>query len=142
MAKFKGLCWTLLLVSSVSSGVAGCNPPADYALVGSAFVPAAHGDIRIEKVDRGQRLIVVQMDHLPPPAEIEPKLGFYVVWFSEVGENPVPQTTLDYEPKTRVGRASIPTALRELDVQITAEQTESPSQPSDLIVAAQKIREK
>ena len=130
------------MVSSVAIGVGGCNPPADYALVGSAFVPAAHGDIRIEKIDKGQRLVVVQMDHLPPPSEIEPELEYYVVWFSEVGELPTPQATLEYDREKRVGRASIPTALREVDVQITAEQSESPSQPSDLIVASQKIREK
>jgi len=34
------------------------------------------------------------------------------------------------------------TAELEFDVQITAEQSESPSQPSDLVVASQKIREK
>ncbi len=39
-------------------------------------------------------------------------------------------------------RASIPTALREFEVQITAENSDTPNQPSDLLVASQKIREK
>jgi hypothetical protein len=124
------------------SSLAACNPPADYALVGSAFVPATHGDIRVEKLDKEQILIDVQLDHLPPPGEIEPGLTHYVVWFSAVGELPTPQQALEYDSETRTGRASIPTSMRELDVQITAEVSESPIRPSDLVVASQKVREK
>jgi hypothetical protein len=40
-----------------------------------------------------------------------------------------------------VGRASIPTSLREFEVQVTAENSETPNQPSDLLMASQKIRE-
>lgn len=135
----KGL-WFFGLSALLS--LAACNPPADYALVGSAFVPAAHGDIRIEKLDKQQILIAVQLDHLPPPGQIEPGLTHYVVWFSAVGELPTPQQALEYDSETRTGRASIPTSMRKLDVQITAEASESPIRPSDLIVASQKVREK
>ena len=124
------------------AAVAGCNPPADYALVGSAYVPAAHGDIHIEKIDKQQMLIVVAMDHLPPPAEVEEGMSHYVIWFNAVGEYPAPQQALDYDAETRTGKAAIPTSMRELDVQITAERQERPAQPSDLLVASQKIREK
>jgi hypothetical protein len=120
----------------------GCNPPADYALVGGAFVPAAHGDIRIEKIDKQQRLLTVTMDHLPPPGDIEPGLTQYVVWFTALGELPVRQGVLDYDAKKRVGVASLPTDMLEFDVQITAEQSDTPAQPSELVVASQRIREK
>ena len=134
----------LLLVVFVSSGwaVVGCSPPADYALVGGAFVPSAHGDIRIEKIDKQQKLLSITMDHLPPPGDIEPGLTHYVVWFAAVGALPVPQGALDYDPETRTGVASIPTDMREFDVQITAESSETPAQPSDLVVASQRVREK
>jgi hypothetical protein len=128
--------WTLL------AACAGCNPPADYALVGSAYVPAAHGDIKVESIDKKQILIIVTMDHLPPAEEIETGLTHYVVWFAAVGEYPVRQQALEYDSETRVGRAAIATSMLEFDVQITAEQNESPTQPSDLLVASQKIREK
>ena len=120
----------------------GCNPPADYALVGGAFVPAAHGDIRIEKIDKQQRLLTVTMDHLPPPGDIEPGLTQYVVWFTALGELPVRQGVLDYDAKKRMGVASLPTDMLEFDVQITAEQSDTPAQPSELVVASQRIREK
>lgn len=139
MKKFVGL-WFVGWAALVAC--AGCNPPADYALVGSAYVPAAHGDIDVESIDKEQILINVTMDHLAPPADIEPGMTHYVVWFTAVGEHPVRQQALEYDPETRVGRASIPTSMREFDVQITAEQSDSPIQPSDLIVASQKIREK
>ena len=122
--------------------LAGCNPPADYALVGSAFVPAAHGDVHIEKIDKQQILVVIAIDHLPPPAEVEPGMTHYLTWFSAVGEYPALQGALEYDPETRTGRASIPTDMREFDVQITAERSETPTGPSDILVATQKIREK
>jgi hypothetical protein len=132
----------LLFIGAVSlASVAGCNPPADYALVGSAYVPATQGDIRIEKIDKQQILVVVAMDHLPPPSAVEPGMTHYVIWFSAVGEYPTPQQALEYDADARTGRASIPTSMRDFDVKITAEQSESPARPSDLLIASQKIRE-
>jgi hypothetical protein len=121
--------------------IASCNPPADYALVGSAYVPGAHGDIQVEKIDKTQILITAMLDHLVPPEKIELGLTHYIVWFTPVGEHPIRQRALDYDAETQVGRASIPTSLREFEVQITAENSETPNQPSDLLVASQKIRE-
>jgi len=122
--------------------IASCNPPADYALVGSAYVPAAHGEIDVEKIDKEQILVTVTLDHLVAPEKIELGLTHYVVWFVEVGKLPVRQQALDYDAEAKLGRASIATSLREFEVQITAENTDAPDQPSDLLVASQKIREK
>ncbi|MBW1904085.1 MAG: hypothetical protein JRH14_01490 [Deltaproteobacteria bacterium] len=121
--------------------IASCNPAADYALVGSAYVPGAHGDIQIEKIDKEQILISATLDHLVPPEKIELGLTHYIVWFTPVGEHPIRQRALDYDAETQVGRVSIPTSLREFDFQVTAENGETPNQPSDLLVASQKIRE-
>lgn len=119
----------------------GCNRPADYALVGSAYVPSTQGDIEVEKIDKGEILINITLDQLPPPGQVEPGLTYYVVWFTSVGEPPVRQRALDYDAEAKVGRASIPTSLREFEVQVTAEAEEAPRQPSSLLVASQKIRE-
>ncbi|MFW2389953.1 MAG: hypothetical protein ACN4G0_16560 [Polyangiales bacterium] len=130
------------LISMIAiSMIASCNPPADYALVGSAYVPAAHGEIEVEKIDKEQILITVTLDHLVTPERIEPGLSHYIVWFAPVGEYPRRQQALDYDPEAKIGRASIPTSLRDFDLQITAENSETPDQPSDLLVASQKIRE-
>lgn len=132
----------LRLISCLAfAALIGCNLPADYALVGSAYVPATHGDIEVEKIDKDQILINIRLDHLPPPERIEPGLTHYVVWFTSIGELPVRQQALDYDAEALVGRASIPTSLRELEVQITAERGEAPDKPSGLLVASQTIRE-
>jgi hypothetical protein len=132
----------LRLISLIAvSMIASCNPAADYALVGSGYVPAAHGEINVEKIDREQLLITVTLDHLVSPEKIEPGLTHYIVWFAAVGEFPAYQRALDYDAKTMVGRASIPTSLREFELQITAENTATPAQPSALLMASQKIRE-
>lgn len=131
------LIWCLLFAA-----LASCNLPADYALVGSAYVPSTQGEIDVEKIDKDQILINITLDHLPPPDRIEPGLTHYVVWFTSIGELPVHQQALDYDAEAQVGRASIPTSLRELEVQITAERGEAPDKPSGLVVASQTIREK
>jgi hypothetical protein len=132
----------LRLISLIAvSMIASCNPPADYALVGSAYVPAAHGEIDVEKIDREQILITVTLDHLVSPEKVELGLTHYIVWFAPVGEHPLYQQVLHYDAETMVGRASIPTSLREFEVQVTAENSETPDQPSDLLMASQKIRE-
>lgn len=122
--------------------IASCNALADYALVGSAYVPAAHGEIDVEKIDRQQILITVILDHLVPPEKVELGLTHYVVWFSAPGELPVRQLALEYDAETQTGHAAIPTSLRDFELQITAENGDTPNQPSDLVVASQQIREK
>lgn len=122
--------------------VTSCNRPADYAVVGSAEVPSVHGDVEIEKIDKDQLLVTVQLDQLPPPSQIEEGLTDYVVWFVIVGEDPQRQVALEYDAATRVGRASIPTALREFEMRVTAENTPAPDTPSYLLVASQQIKEK
>ncbi len=122
--------------------IASCNALADYALVGSAYVPAAHGEIDVEKIDKQQILVTVILDHLVPPEKVELGLTHYVVWFSAAGELPVRQLPLEYDAETQTGRAAIPTSLREFELQITAENGDTPNQPSDLVVASQQIREK
>jgi hypothetical protein len=131
----------LRLIWLIAISVAGCNRPADYALVGSAYVPAAQGDIEVEKVDKGQILLTFEVDQLLAPDRIEPSLTHYVVWFAPVGEDPTRQGVLQYDPAARVGRASFVTSWREFEVRITAESTDTPSQPSDFVVASQDIRE-
>jgi len=130
-----------LISLMVVSMIAGCHPTADYALVGSAYVPATQGEIDVEKTSGDQILVKVTLDHLVPPGKLEEGLTHYVVWFVPAGEFPVRQRALDYEAESLVGRAEILTSLREFELQITAEKSETPNQPSGLLVASQKIRE-
>jgi hypothetical protein len=132
----------IFLLASITILVAGgCNRPADYALVGSAFVPSAQGEIVVGKADGGEILINMTIDQLVSPERIEAGLTDYVVWFTSVGAAPQRQGTLDYDSNTQIGHASIRTKLREFELQITAEAGETPTRPSDLVVASQKIRE-
>lgn len=135
-----GFRFFFLCMSIVS--LVGCNRLADYALVGSAYVPAVQGDIEVEKIDQDQILINITLDHLPPPDRVEPGLTHYVVWFTAPGELPVRQQALAYDEEAQVGRASIPTSLKELEVQITAEQGIAPDRPSGILIASQTVREK
>lgn len=122
-------------------GVAGCNQPADYAIVGSADVPSVQGDVEIEKIDKEQILVTVVLDQLPSPSQIEEGLTDFAVWFVVVGQDPVFQGTLEYDSKARVGRGSYPTALRVFELRVTAEPSPTPQAPNFILVASQEIRE-
>ena len=119
----------------------GCAKRADYALVGSAEVPGAHGDIEVERVDRDQLLVTLVLDNLAPPEHLEDGLTSYALWFQEDGQDPVLKGVLDYDVEERVGRGMATTALRVFRLFVTAEFTEAPESPSDFVVAAQTIDE-
>lgn len=131
----------LIRLIAISMMIASCNPQADYALVGSAYIPAAHGQVDVEKLDAGQILITLTLDQLVAPSKVELGLTQYVVWFIPVGEYPQYQQALEYDAENRTGRASIPTSLREFELRVTAENSERPKQPSHLLMTSQKIRE-
>ena len=105
-------------------------------------MPSVHGEVEIEKIDKEQRLVTMQLDELPPPSQIEAGLTHYAVWFVVVGEDPQFQGTLEYDETSRIGRASVPTSLREFEMRVTAEGSATPTTPSYLLVASQQIREK
>ena len=121
--------------------LASCAARADYALVGSAEVPGTHGDIKVEKIDRGQLLVTLVLDNLSPPEQLEDSLTSYVLWFQEDGQAPVLKGVLDYDSEERVGRGMATTSLRVFRLLVTGESTEEPEAPSDLVVAAQRIDE-
>lgn len=123
-------------------GTVACNRPADYAVAGTAEVPSIHGEVEIERIDKEQILVSVLLDELPAPSAVEPQFTHYVLWFVVVGEDPKRQIALEYDPATRVGRASVPTSLREFEMRVTAESSEAPDTPGFVVVASQQIREK
>ena len=124
-----------------SASPARRTPRVRPAVLPTALAVLVRRHRDVEKIDREQILITVTLDHLVSPEKVELGLTHYIVWFAPVGEHPLYQQALDYDAETMVGRASIPTSLREFEVQVTAENSETPNQPSDLLMASQKIRE-
>ena len=121
--------------------LSSCAKRADYALVGSAEVPGTHGDIKVERIDRGQLLVTLVLDNLAPPEQLEGSLTSYALWFQEDGQAPVLKGVLDYDSEERVGRGMATTSLRVFRLIVTGEPTEEPEVPSDFVVAAQRIDE-
>ena len=117
----------------------GCNPRADYALIGSAEIPSAYGDIKIEKIDQKQWLLTLLIDHLPPPERLDPSLQNYVLWIERVNHPPKLKSVLDYDPDSQQGRAMMTTSLKSFALRVTAETSTSPKIPSDYVVTTQFI---
>ncbi len=127
--------------ATLGLGSAGCNPRADYALVGAADVPSAYGDVKVEEVDEDKLLITLVIDHLGPPQKLGADLSSYALWFESVGKPPELKAILDYDAKTHSARGMATTPLKSFVLRVTAEKSREPEAPSDYIITTQSIDE-
>lgn len=135
------LAFVAVFFAAICLTAAGCNPRADYALVGSADVPSAHGDVKVEEVDDEQLLVTLVIDHLGPPERMGEGLTAYALWFQSVGEAPELKAILDYDSEARVARAMATTSHKSFVLRVTAEESREPELPSDYVVTTQSIDE-
>lgn len=147
MVSSRSTCLSLSLALVVTGfatlglGAAGCNPRADYALVGSAEVPSAYGDVKVEEVDDDQLLVTLVIDHLAPPQKLGAELSAYALWFESVGRPPELKAILDYDAEAHVARGMATTALKSFVLRVTAEESLAPESPSDYVITTQSIDE-
>jgi len=119
----------------------GCGGPDEYAIVGTARAAGADGLIQVEEIEGGNRLVTVELDHLPPPARLGEGMRAYVVWFVGNGQTPVKAGQLDYEEDARRGSMSATTPLSSFEVRVTAETNPNAASPSDVVVADRRVSE-
>ena len=131
------LIWLTMLV-----GLVGCNPRADYALVGSAEVPGTHGEMEVEEIDQDQLLVTLVLDRVPPPERLEEGMTHYVLWFDE-GDEAAPElkAVFDFDRETMTAKAMATTSWTSFRVLVTAEPGPSPTEPSDIVVSKQVVNE-
>lgn len=126
-----GLLWVVALL--------GCGA-AQYALVGTAHVSGAHGDVQLERASEGGTMATVIMDQLPPPSELDKET--YVLWFDADGEDPQNMGALAYDDKTRQAKATGTSAHRDFEIIITAEDSAEAEELGDLVIARKQIEGK
>ena len=129
---FVGLC---LLLGS------GCGGAAQhFGLVGQAAEgPEVRGSVQVEPIQGGQRIVLVEVQHLPPPERLASGRSAYAVWLHEADAPPTLVGTLDYDRSQRSGNLFAVTGKSNFVVTVTAEQHASPALPSELLVAEHRI---
>ncbi len=123
-----------LCVALITSSTAGCMQAAQtYAL--KTHAPAVTGSFSVERIEGGQKLVVLQLEQLPPPERIGPGLREYVVWLQDPRGGAVKVGTLDYDRAHQSGNLLATTDLPTFTVRVTGERDAYPSQPNGVVLA-------
>lgn len=127
-----------LVAAFVFSGCSGTN---EYAIVGTARAAGADGTVTVEEIEGGNKLVNIEMAHLPPPERLGDGLKFYTVWFVPEGKQPIMAGKLEYDKDDRTGTMMATSPVEGgFVVRVSAESEPSPASPSDVIVAQRDVK--
>ena len=117
----------------------GCARKGNYSIIGSSRAAGADGTVHVETVEGGNRLVVVSMEHLPPPERLSPAMSTYTVWFVPANSYPVKAGNMTFSRRSRQGRIVATTPHKEFVVRLTAEPSKQVNEPGELVVAERHI---
>lgn len=127
-----GGCLAVLVMSN-------CAGPSKYQVVGSTRAPDADGRITVQKVEGGNAMVTLDLDHLAPPSRMEDGATTYVVWFQKEGQTPSRMGQLAYDTGKRTGTMRATTTDRQFDVLVTAERSSAVPAPSTTVIFQKQV---
>jgi len=120
-------------------GLSGCMQATQtYPLVPHAD-PGVVGSLSVERIEGGQRLVVLELSQLPPPERIAPGLTQFVVWFEGPRGKEVKAGMLRYDRTRRSGNLLATTDLTAFTVRVTGERDNHAVTPSGVLLAERKV---
>lgn len=99
----------------------------------------ASGQVSVERIEGGLRLVVVQLSQLPAPERIAPGLTEFVVWLLAPGGDQVKAGALNYDRDHRSGSLFATTSMAAFTVQVTGERDPSARTPSGVVLAERAV---
>jgi len=116
----------------------GCGGPDKYVLTGTERTAGTDGELTVEDLE-GNRMIEIDLEHLPPPSRVSEGATVYVVWVKPGNGTPAMAGRLDYDEDDRTGHMRATTPETRFELLITAERNGSVASPSDIVVARQRV---
>jgi hypothetical protein len=123
----RGIVISVLLtcVLAVASGA------ATFQLGSSPAIPAAEGKVKLRQTSSGNTEIQLEVKHLAPPARINPTTSVFVVWVRGLEAGALPQNLGALRTNKNLnGKLKSVTSLREFDLFLTAEGTQTVTAPT------------
>lgn len=117
----------------------GCAGPSKYQVVGSTRAPDADGRITVQKVEGGNAMVTLDLDHLAPPSRMEDGATTYVVWFQKQGQTPSRVGQLAYDIGRRTGTMRATTTDRQFGVLVTAERSGVVPTPGAAVIFEKQV---
>jgi hypothetical protein len=134
--------WSRIILGSiaVTCGLSGCMQAAQtYALAPHSPAQGTTGSLSVERIEGGQRLVVLQLAQLPPPERLAPGLREYVVWLEDPHGAEVKVGTLDYDRTRQSGNLLATTDLPTFTVRVTGERDANTTQPTGVLLAEHSV---
>ncbi len=122
MRKFSAICVTLALLCTVAYAA------KKYPMTAASIVPAARGEVEIDKDKNGNTRLKMSVKHLAPLENLTPRAAAYVVWFQERGGTFENQGQLKVD-KNLNGTFETITPMKSFDVFVTAEPEAGAKEP-------------
>jgi hypothetical protein len=143
MGRFsRATCVAFVVVFVVAGAVAGsacARATQTYPLLSQGAAQQAVGSLSVERIEGGQRLVVLQLDRLPPPERIAPGVREFVVWLEEPHGKRVNVGTLRYDRDRHSGNLLATTELSTFTVRVTGERNGQAMEPSGVILAERRV---
>jgi hypothetical protein len=129
---------TAYVLASALAGTLACAS-SRVIVIGTARAPSASGYVEVDGTTKTTTKVVVHLEFLHRVDSLDPALHAYVVWFENGKNPPVRGGSLTYDPEKRKGELKAVSPYRKFVVKVTAEANDTPSAPSDFVVATQDV---
>lgn len=114
----------------------------EYQMTSAIGVPAATGTVKVQKdKDNGNVKVDIKVDHLARPSSLTPSANDYLVWIRPNGGEAFKQGAIGVD-KNLSGELKLETVSKDFDVFITAEQSDSVTSPSSVVVLSTHVSTK
>ncbi|MDQ2834617.1 MAG: hypothetical protein M3Y50_12925 [Acidobacteriota bacterium] len=106
---------------------------------GSRIVPAATATVKVQRdKDNGNTKIDLKVSHLARPSSLTPPASVYIMWVHARGSDAVKQGAIGVD-KDLKGELKSVTVLKEFDLLVTAEQSDSATAPSGVEIFSTRV---
>jgi hypothetical protein len=106
----------------------------EFQMTAASSVPAATGTVKAQQAkDNGNIKLDIKVDHLARPSSLTPAADDYLVWIRPNGGEAFKQGAIGVN-KNLSGELKLETVSKDFDVFITAEQSDSVTFPSSIVV--------
>ena len=97
------------------------------------------GSLSVERIQSGQRVVVLQLTQLPPPERIAPGLREFVVWLEDGRGAEINLGTLHYDRAHHSGNLLATTELSAFTVRVTGERDARTAAPRGVLLAERRV---
>lgn len=111
----------------------------EFHMTAATSVPAATGTVKAQRAkDNGNIKLDIKVDHLARPSSLTPSAEDYLVWIRPNGGEAFKQGAIGVNSDLS-GELKLETVSKDFDVFITAEQSDSVTYPSSVVVLSAHV---